>query len=349
MQVANRLRATPLRAQAYRSKGQCKVVTAAQCRARPEFRIVVPRIITEPPRGIAMHTTLDSYQPRLASIDGPALIDRSLDDEPTTTSSDKERFSGSRLRYIGNTQTAVAKRTRPRQRRAVILGLEGVLVDTREAATLSWLVALHDGGHDVSIDLLRHLSGVASEELLRIVSGIKADSPEGREIMRQQERIFRTWYLPRILPFVGARRLLQRMKSDGLRVVALSGGSADVAPDLVRASGVADLLDDVVSADGESRDAALNEVITSLVASLGCKRDGIVLVGDSPYDVSAGERAGIDVIALRCGGWTDATLQGALAVYEDHIHLLSQFQTSPLGSLGFSRASTPDYRLARVQ
>lgn len=297
-----------------------------------------------------MHTTLDFYQPRLATIDGPALIERSMvDDEPPTTTSDKERFSGSRLRYIGNTQTAVAKRTRPRQRRAVILGLEGVLVDTREASTLSWLVALHDGGHDVSIDLLRHLNGVASEELLRIVSGLKADSPEGREIMRQQERIFRTWYLPRILPFVGARRLLQRMKSDGLRVVALSGGSADTAPDLVRASGVADLLDDVVSADGEPRDAALNEIITSLVASLGCTREGIVLVGDSPYDVSAGERAGIDVIALRCGGWTDATLQGALAVYEDHIHLLSQFQTSPLGSLGFSRASTPDYRLARVQ
>lgn len=296
-----------------------------------------------------MHTTLDFFQPRLATIDGPALIDRGVDDEPTTPTSEKERFSGSRLRYIGNTQTAVAKRTRPRQRRAVILGLEGVLVDTREASTLSWLVALHDGGHDVSIDLLRHLSGVASEELLRIVSGIKADSPEGREIMRQQERIFRTWYLPRILPFVGARRLLQRMKSDGLRVVALSGGSADTAPDLVRASGVADLLDDVVSADGEPRDAALNEIITSLVASLGCTREGIVLVGDSPYDVSAGERAGIDVIALRCGGWTDATLQGALAVYEDHIHLLSQFQTSPLGSLGFSRTSTPDYRLARVQ
>ncbi|HEX6316985.1 MAG TPA: HAD family hydrolase, partial [Gemmatimonadaceae bacterium] len=166
---------------------------------------------------------------------------------------------------------------------------------------------------------------------------------------RQQERIFRTWYLPRILPFVGARRLLQRMKSDGLRIVALSGGNADSAPDLVRASGVADLLDDVVAADGESRDATLNEVITDTMVACQCKRDEIVMIGDSPYDISAGERAHLDVIALRTGGWTDATLQGAVAVYEDHIHLLSQFQTSPLGSLGTMRASTPDYRLARVQ
>jgi phosphoglycolate phosphatase-like HAD superfamily hydrolase len=295
-----------------------------------------------------MDMTFDFHQPGLATIDGPALIDRSLDDEPESKT-EVERFSGSRLRHYGATQTAVARRVRPRRRSAVILGLEGALVDTREASTLSWLVALHDGGHDVSIDLLRHLSGVAADELLRIVASVTADSPEGREILRQQERIFQTWYLPRILPFVGARRLLQRMKSDGLRVVALSSGGSDTAPGLVRASGVSDLLDDIVAADGEPRDAALNEIITSLMVSCGCKRDGIVLVGDSPYDVSAGERAGIDVVALRCGGWTDASLQGALAVYEDHVHLLSQFQTSPLGALGTMRASTPDYRLARVQ
>jgi phosphoglycolate phosphatase-like HAD superfamily hydrolase len=296
-----------------------------------------------------MHMTLDFHQPGLATIDGPALIDRGFDDEPSTSTSDKEKFSGLRLRRFGSTQVALSKRIRPRQRRAVIMGLEGVLVDTREASTLSWLVALHDGGHDVSIDLLRHLSGVTAGELVRIVAGVKADTPEGREILRHQDRIFRTWYLPRILPFVGARRLLQRMKSDGLRVVALSSGTADSAPDLVRASGVADLLDDVVSADGEPRDATLNEVITSLSATCGCAREGIVLLGDSPYDVSAGERAGIDVIALRSGGWTDATLQGAAAVYEDHIHLLSQFHTSPLGVLGSQRVSTPEYRLARAQ
>lgn len=296
-----------------------------------------------------MDLTFDYYQPGLATIDGPALIDRSLDDDEQPATSEKELFSGSRLRYFGAPQTAIARHVRPRRRRAVILGLEGALVDTREAATLSWLVALHDGGHDVSIDLLRHLSGISAGELLRIVAGISADSTEGRDILRQQDRIFRTWYLPRILPFVGARRLLQRMKSDGLRVIALSGGSADAAPELVRASGVADLLDDVVAADGEPRDAVLNEVITSVITLCGCKREGVVLVGDSPYDVSAGERAGIDVIALRCGGWTDASLQGAVAVYEDHVHLLSQFQTSPLGSLGTMRAPTPDYRLARVQ
>lgn len=296
-----------------------------------------------------MHTTPDVHHPGLATIDGPITIERAIRDEVPSSTADKERFSGSRLRFIGNTQAALARRPRSKERRAVILGVDGVLVDTREATTLAWLVALHDGGHDVSIDLLRHLSGVTTAELLRIVAGTTIDSTEGRAIVRQHERIFRTWYLPRILPFVGARRLLQRMKSDGLRVVALAGGSAEAAPELVRASGVADLLDDIVCADGEPRDEALNEIITSLIVTCSCTRDGIVMIGDSPYDVASGERAGIDVIALRCGGWTDATLQGAVAVYEDHLHLLSQFPSSPLGSSGVPRIGSPDYRLARVQ
>lgn len=296
-----------------------------------------------------MHLMPD-FQP---TIDGPAVIDRGhfIDREPGEVPGptlERERFAGSRLRYFGQTQTGVAKRVRERPRRAVILGLEGALVDTREATTLSWLVALHDGGYDVAIDLLRHLSGVTAAELLGVVADVGAESIPGRVMIRQQERIFRTWYLPRILPFVGARRLLQRMKSDRLRVVALSGIGADSAPDLVRASGVADLLDDIATSDGAPRDEALNEVITSLMATCKCTREGIVLVGDSPHDVASGERAGIDVIALRCGGWTDATLEGAVAVYDDHVQLLSQFHSSPLGSFG-GTITAPDYRMARVQ
>jgi phosphoglycolate phosphatase-like HAD superfamily hydrolase len=279
------------------------------------------------------------------TIDGPTLTDPAMRPVPAPVL-DVERPVGARLRYVPGTQTSLTKRVRPRERRAVILSLEGVLVDTREASTLSWLVALHDGGHDVSIDLLRHLSGVAAGELLRIVAGLSADSADGREIVRQQERIFRNWYLPRILPYSGARRLLQRMKADGLRLIVLSSGTWEMAPLLVRASGVADLLDDVVTTDGEPRDAALDEIVTSVIARCECSREGVVVLGDSPYDVATGERGGIDVVALRSGGWTDATLQGAVAVYEDHIHLLTQYANSPFAGVG---SAIPHLRLARVQ
>lgn len=297
-----------------------------------------------------MHMTPDVVQPgAITSIEGTVVIDdRRRPLNPPPSSDDVEPLPGQRLRYLGAPQAALARRVRPSRRRAVIVNLEGVLVDTREASTLSWLVALHDAGHDVSVELLRHLSGVAAAELVRIAAGVSATSEEGASIIAHQERTFRTWYLPRLLPFVGARRLLQRMKTDGLRLIALSGGSIDLAPDLLRASGVADLLDDIVTADGDSRDEAVAEIVNSATTRYECARENLLLLGDSPYDVATGERHGIDVVALRCGGWTDATLTGAVAVYQDHVHLLAQYPVSPFSSMT-TLSSPPQLRLARAQ
>jgi phosphoglycolate phosphatase-like HAD superfamily hydrolase len=277
-----------------------------------------------------METTTGLNAPvSIATPDLPVDIRDRIKPESWVPVTDGTPFAAPRLRYLGRTQTEAARQVRQRERRAVILGVEGVLVDTREADTLSWLVALHDCGHNVALDLLRELSGVAASEILRIAAGVRADSVAGREMMEHQQQIFRTWYLPRILPFVGVRRLIQRMKGDGLHLVAMSSGSASLLPELMRSSGVAPLLDDVVAADGDPVEAVLSAIITSTIARCGGTRDGIVLLGDSPYDVVVGERSGIDVVALRSSGWADASLQGAVAVYRDHVHLLEQYPRSP--------------------
>ncbi|HEX9564838.1 MAG TPA: HAD hydrolase-like protein [Gemmatimonadaceae bacterium] len=283
----------------------------------------------------------------IATSDASVGIAERVPDSPSTPIRDESWFASPRLRYIGQTQTSVAKRVRPHERRTVVLGLEGVLVDTREPASLSWLVALHDCGYNVALDMLRQLSGMSGGELLRVAVGIRANSPSGREILARQEHNFRTWYLPRILPFVGARRLVQRMKADGLRLVALSSGSSEMAPHLLRSSGVAGLLDDVVAADGDATDVVLSEIIRATLGRTGGSRDSIVLLGDCPYDVVAGRRSGIDVVALRCGGWADSSLEGAVAVYHDHLHLLNQYPRSPFGTQGMG--SAPQLKLARVQ
>jgi len=54
------------------------------------------------------------------------------------------------------------------------------------------------------------------------------------------------------------------------------------------------------------------------------------MLGDTPYDVEAATRAGIRLIALRTGGWTDGELQGAAAIYDDHADLLEHYAASLL-------------------
>ena len=54
------------------------------------------------------------------------------------------------------------------------------------------------------------------------------------------------------------------------------------------------------------------------------------MVGDTPYDVEAARRAGLDCIGLRCGGWSDQGLALAIAVYDGPRDLLQQVQSSPI-------------------
>lgn len=49
-----------------------------------------------------------------------------------------------------------------------------------------------------------------------------------------------------------------------------------------------------------------------------------------PYDVESAGRAGVGVLAVRCGGLSDEQLRGALAIYYDPADLLTSFATSPL-------------------
>jgi phosphoglycolate phosphatase-like HAD superfamily hydrolase len=54
------------------------------------------------------------------------------------------------------------------------------------------------------------------------------------------------------------------------------------------------------------------------------------MLGDTPYDIEAARRAGVAAIAVRCGGWDDAALAGAIAIYDDPAALLAAWPRSPL-------------------
>jgi phosphoglycolate phosphatase-like HAD superfamily hydrolase len=58
-----------------------------------------------------------------------------------------------------------------------------------------------------------------------------------------------------------------------------------------------------------------------------------VMIGDTPYDVEAALRAGFQIIALTCGGWTRQDLSGAIEMYDDPADLLRNYDRSILSRL----------------
>jgi phosphoglycolate phosphatase-like HAD superfamily hydrolase len=58
----------------------------------------------------------------------------------------------------------------------------------------------------------------------------------------------------------------------------------------------------------------------------------IVMIGDTPYDIEAANKAGVQVIAVRSGGFDDSQLDRAIAIYNDAADLVENYDDSPLAS-----------------
>ena len=66
------------------------------------------------------------------------------------------------------------------RRAAVILDVDGTLVDSNDAHARAWVAAFADDGITVAYDAVRRAIGMGGDKLMPVVAGIEEDSPEGR-------------------------------------------------------------------------------------------------------------------------------------------------------------------------
>lgn len=215
--------------------------------------------------------------------------------------------------------------------RGVLLDVDGTLVDSNDAHARAWVDAFAEGGHAVAFARVRPLIGMGGDQLLPRVLGIAKDTPEGKWLSDRWAAIFEERYLPAVRAFPGTRALVQRLRDRGLRPIAASSAKAEHLDALLAIAEVRDLLPETTSADDAERSKPAPDIIRAALDKLGLPAAAAALLGDTPYDIAAARQAGVRTIALRCGGWGDRELAGALAIYDDPADLLARYDDSPLG------------------
>lgn len=213
--------------------------------------------------------------------------------------------------------------------RGVLLDIDGTLLDSNEAHAAAFVDAFTEQGVPVAFSRVRPLIGMGGDKLLPAL-GVDAKSKTGERIARRKKEIFREHYLGQIRPFRGARDLLAHLKKEGLaRVVATSAGDDEVH-DLLHVAGI----DDLVEREASSTDAEASkpdpDILEVAIRTSRLDRRELVMIGDTPYDVEAALKAGVRIIALRCGRRSDEDLMGAVELYDDPLDLLSHFERSIL-------------------
>jgi HAD superfamily hydrolase (TIGR01509 family) len=223
------------------------------------------------------------------------------------------------------------RRSRPHPVRAVLLDVDGTLVDSNDAHAAAWVAAIASQGYDVSPADVRDAIGKGGDKLLCELVGVSDESPEGEAISRERMAIFAKQHLPRLRAIPGARQLVERILGAGLRVAVASSAKEDELDGLLRIAGVEDLIPHRTSSDDAEHSKPDPDIVHAALRTLGVDAESAVLVGDTPYDVIAARTAGVRAIGVRSGGWSRRDLAGAVEVYRDVEDLASRFEESILG------------------
>jgi HAD superfamily hydrolase (TIGR01509 family) len=222
--------------------------------------------------------------------------------------------------------------------KAVIFDVDGTLVDSNDAHAKAWVQAITESGRRAELSSVRPLIGMGGDKLLPKVTGLSIESPEGKAIANRRRDIFRGDFLPQLQPTRGAQRLLEWLRDERKKLVVASSAEEDELQDLLRVAGAAKMFESTASSDDAERSKPDPDIVVAAIEHANCPLAETVMVGDTPYDVEAALRAGIEIIGLRSGGWSDAELFGAIAVYADPADLLDHYDLSPFKRLAAGRS-----------
>lgn len=217
-----------------------------------------------------------------------------------------------------------------REIRAVLLDVDGTLIDSNDAHAQAWVDVGQEFGRAIEFDHVRRLIGMGGDRVLPQLTGLEEESEEGARLLRRRGEIFRDRYLPSLSAFPRTRELLQRMIDDGLKLVVATSASEEDLAALLDQAGIEDLIKRSANADEAESSKPSPDIIEAALAKSGQPAGRAIMIGDTPYDVTAAARAGVRSIGVLCGGWNEQELRGATEIYPDPAALLTAYESSLL-------------------
>jgi len=210
-----------------------------------------------------------------------------------------------------------------------ILDIDGTLVDTNYHHAVAWFRAFRQQGLVVPIWQIHTTIGIGGDQFVAAVTDDATEEEHG-EAIRETEHPIYMELIKEVEPFEGARDLIVELKNRGFKVVLASSAKQDEADHYL------DLLDARELADGwtVSDDVEATKPEPDLVHAAIDKAGGgkAVLIGDTPWDIKAAQKAGVATLAVMTGGFSRDELQdaGAAAVYESISELLTSLDDTEL-------------------
>jgi HAD superfamily hydrolase (TIGR01509 family) len=212
---------------------------------------------------------------------------------------------------------------------AVLIDVDGTLVDSNYQHAIAWWRAFHDAGHDIATARLHKLIGMGGDQLLDEVLGRQDEELEAAHAAHFRALRDEITALPH------ARDLLRAFAESGLAVVLATSSNADNVEHMRGLLDADQWIDHEVNASDLESTKPAPDVFAVALERAGVPAADAIALGDTGWDITAAARCGVPTIAVTTGGWSRLDLEaaGALAVYEDVAELMRRLPESPFAAL----------------
>lgn len=188
---------------------------------------------------------------------------------------------------------------------ALLLDLDGTLVDTNALHARAFADALAEGGIVVPpAALLPHI-GLGANRLVRALLGPTVPDGQAEALAARHTDLYLARYADRATLRAGALALLTAARERGLRIALATASKQDELDAVARAAGLdLDAFDAVLTAEDVDEAKPDPDVVTTAAERLGVSVAATALVGDTPFDGMAAGRAGSVLLGVENGTHT---------------------------------------------
>lgn len=216
---------------------------------------------------------------------------------------------------------------------AVLLDVDGTLVDSNYQHVDAWSRAFREAGHPVDSWRVHRAIGMGSAELLQELAGDETERI-GEQVKERHSKHFASTR-DQLRRLAGVHELIDTLNSRGVRVVLATSADPDELEHLLEVLELGDRVHAITSAQDVDRAKPNPDLVNAALSASGMSADRAVFVGDTVWDVKAAQAAGVPCIAVRTGGIgpQELTEAGAQEVYDDVVGLVENIDFSLLASI----------------
>jgi len=198
-----------------------------------------------------------------------------------------------------------------------ILDIDGTLVDTNYHHAIAWYRAFRQHQLVLPIWQIHRHIGMGGDQLVAALTDDRVEAELGEQI-RAAERTLYLQLIGEVAPMRGSRELLEDLHRRGHEIVLASSAKPDEVDHYLELLDARALARDWTTAADVRRTKPEPDLVQAALAKADAEAQEAVMVGDTPWDVRAAQRAGVKTITVLTGGFSPEELReaGAVEVFE---------------------------------